>query len=133
MRGKTSAVRPKSAPAAPYRPRSAPAIRDKHLPSRREGLASFRPTVGGVCYADQDENGSIYRREHSWNRSTQLPVRPEPQTISHPGAGNHFNKKVDTRAYACSVDEIVFGRDTDGSGAVHDQYGQGVQLAPAFY
>ena len=132
LQSKKAAVRPKSAPAAPYRPRGPPADpRDKSLPSRRDGLASFRPTVGGVRYADADTGGSVYSRERSWNRSTEQPRRPEPQLCSHPGQVNHYNKRVDTRAYHTSVDEIVFGRDTDGSGAVHDAHGKGVHLQAA--
>ena len=114
LQSKKTAVRPKSAPAAPYRPRCPPADpRDKSLPSRRDGAASFRPTVGGVRYADSDNNGAIRSLEKSWNRSTEIPKRPEPQRTSHPGLVNHFSKRVNTPfgMLDTSVGEMVFGRE----------------------
>ena len=104
-------VRPRSAPPAPFRARAtynnlsrrngmvdaAPGA----LPSRREGLAAFRPTTGGVVYARRlpvrpVTAGSVASGATSmtraagpapagWNKSSLVPRGDEAQRRSHPG------------------------------------------------
>jgi len=120
------------------------------LPSRREGLAAFRPTTGGVVYARRlpvrpVTAGSVAsgatsmtrrlgRRRRGWNKSSAVPRGDEAQRRSHPGlVDGGYQLKIVKHAPArrTSVDEIVFGHDLDGDGCCDDLEAAGVGLCAA--
>ena len=120
------------------------------LPSRREGLAAFRPTTGGVVYARRlpvrpVTAGSVAsgatsmtrrlgRRRRGWNKSSLVPRGDEAQRRSHPGlVDGGYQLKIVKHAPArrTSVDEIVFGHDLDGDGCCDDLEAAGVGLCAA--
>ena len=153
-------VRPRSAPPAPFRARATYANLSRRngmvdaapgaLPSRREGLAAFRPTTGGVVYARRlpvrpVTAGSVAsgatsmtrrlgRRRRGWNKSSMVPRGDEAQRRSHPGlVDGGYQLKIVKHAPArrTSVDEIVFGHDLDGDGCCDDLEAAGVGLCAA--
>ena len=153
-------VRPRSAPPAPFRARATYANLSRRngmvdaapgaLPSRREGLAAFRPTTGGVVYARRlpvrpVTAGSVAsgatsmtrrlgRRRRGWNKSSLVPRGDEAQRRSHPGlVDGGYQLKIVKHAPArrTSVDEIVFGHDLDGDGCCDDLEAAGVGLCAA--
>jgi hypothetical protein len=153
-------VRPRSAPPAPFRARATYSNLSRRngmvdaapgaLPSRREGLAAFRPTTGGVVYARRlparpvtagsmvsgatSMTRRLGRRRRGWNKSSLVPRGDEAQRRSHPGlVDGGYQLKIVKHAPArrTSVDEIVFGHDLDGDGCCDDLEAAGVGLCAA--